>query len=93
MKAVAGTESVDAGRKAGVTDIDVLEATDYCKTARGQQPNGATSQLISAPPRRTSTSWWPKAGRTATCTTSRSRSRSDGEGRAVLQGQPLKRAA
>ncbi|WP_442784926.1 alpha/beta hydrolase [Cupriavidus sp. SS-3] len=40
-------ESVEAGRKAGVTDIDVLEATEYYKTSRGQQPNGATSQLMS----------------------------------------------
>lgn len=40
-------DSVDAARKAGTTDIDVLEATDYYKTARGQQPNGATSQLMS----------------------------------------------
>lgn len=39
--------SVDAAKKAGVTDIDVLEATDYYKTARGQQPGGATSQLMS----------------------------------------------
>ncbi|MGC3987354.1 MAG: alpha/beta hydrolase [Pseudorhodoferax sp.] len=38
--------SVDAARKAGITDIDVLEATEYYKTARGQQPNGATSQLM-----------------------------------------------
>ncbi|WP_425333015.1 alpha/beta hydrolase [Cupriavidus pinatubonensis] len=40
-------ESVAAGKKAGVTDIDVLEATEYYKTSRGQQPNGATSQLMS----------------------------------------------
>jgi fermentation-respiration switch protein FrsA (DUF1100 family) len=40
-------ESVEAGKKAGVTDIDVLEATEYYKTSRGQQPNGATSQLMS----------------------------------------------
>lgn len=40
-------ESVDAARQAGITDIDVLEATDYYKTARGRQPNGATSQLMS----------------------------------------------
>lgn len=39
--------SVDAGRKAGLTDIDVLEATDYYKSPRGQQPNGATSGLFS----------------------------------------------
>ncbi|WP_116364815.1 alpha/beta hydrolase [Parahaliea mediterranea] len=40
-------ESVAAGRKAGISDIDVLEATDYYKTPRGQQPNGATSGLFS----------------------------------------------
>ena len=39
--------SVEAARKAGITDIDVLEATDYYKTTRGQQPNGATRQLMS----------------------------------------------
>ncbi|WP_366526335.1 alpha/beta hydrolase [Flavobacterium sp.] len=41
-------ESVAAGQKAGITDIDVLEATDYYKTPRGQQPNGATSVLFSS---------------------------------------------
>ncbi|MEL0028051.1 MAG: alpha/beta hydrolase [Perlucidibaca sp.] len=40
-------QSVAAARQAGITDIDVLEATEYYKTARGQQPNGATSQLMS----------------------------------------------
>lgn len=40
-------ESVDAATKAGITDIDVLEATEYYKTPRGQQPHGATSQLMS----------------------------------------------
>lgn len=40
-------ESVPAALAAGVTDIDVLEATDYYKTVRGQQPNGATRQLMS----------------------------------------------
>jgi fermentation-respiration switch protein FrsA (DUF1100 family) len=40
-------ESVASARKAGITDIDVLQATDYYKSARGQQPNGATSQLMS----------------------------------------------
>lgn len=40
-------ESVDSARQAGITDIDVLEATEYYKTARGQQANGATSQLMS----------------------------------------------
>ncbi len=39
--------SVEEGRQAGITDIDVLEATDYYKSARGQQPNGATSGLFS----------------------------------------------
>lgn len=40
-------ESVSAAKAAGITDIDVLEATDYYKTERGRQPNGATSQLMS----------------------------------------------
>lgn len=40
-------DSVDAARQAGISDIDVLEATEYYKTPRGQQPNGATSQLMS----------------------------------------------
>ena len=40
-------DSVEAGKQAGMTDIDVLEATDYYKSARGQQPNGATSGLFS----------------------------------------------
>ncbi|MGL6473917.1 alpha/beta hydrolase [Aeromonas hydrophila] len=40
-------ESVATAKAAGITDIDVLEATDYYKTARGQQPNGATRQLMS----------------------------------------------
>jgi fermentation-respiration switch protein FrsA (DUF1100 family) len=39
--------SVEDGRKAGLADIDVLEATDYYKTPRGQKPNGATSGLFS----------------------------------------------
>ncbi|MDH1010659.1 alpha/beta hydrolase [Pseudomonas nicosulfuronedens] len=40
-------ESVEAGKQAGLKDIDVLEATEYYKSARGQQPNGATSGLFS----------------------------------------------
>lgn len=40
-------DSVEAGKQAGISDIDVLEATDYYKSARGQQPNGATSGLFS----------------------------------------------
>ncbi|WP_440893355.1 alpha/beta hydrolase [Aeromonas dhakensis] len=39
--------SVAEGKQAGLTDIDVLEATDYYKSDRGQQPNGATSGLFS----------------------------------------------
>lgn len=39
--------SVEQARNAGVTDIDVLGATDYYKTPRGQKPNGATSGLFS----------------------------------------------
>ncbi|MCU7645649.1 alpha/beta hydrolase [Pseudomonas piscis] len=40
-------ESVEAGKQAGMTDIDVLEATDYYKSTRGKQPHGATSGLFS----------------------------------------------
>lgn len=40
-------ESVDAARQAGITDIDVLEATDYYRSARGQRAGGATSGLFS----------------------------------------------
>lgn len=39
--------SVEAGRAAGLTDIDVLEATDYYKTDRGQSTGGATSAAFS----------------------------------------------
>jgi fermentation-respiration switch protein FrsA (DUF1100 family) len=39
--------SVAEGRKQGITDIDVLEATDYYRTPRGEQPHGATSGLYS----------------------------------------------
>lgn len=39
--------SVADAQASGVTDRDVLEATDYYKTERGQQPNGATSGLFS----------------------------------------------
>lgn len=40
-------DSVEAGKKAGISDIDVLEATEYYKTPRGQQPGGASSGLFS----------------------------------------------
>lgn len=40
-------DSVQAGESAGIADIDVLEAIEYYKTARGRQPNGATRQLMS----------------------------------------------
>jgi uncharacterized protein len=40
-------DSVEAGRKHGLTDIDVLEATEYYKTSRGQKPHGATRALFS----------------------------------------------
>lgn len=40
-------QSVAAARDAGISDIDVLEATEYYKTERGQQANGTTSQLMS----------------------------------------------
>lgn len=39
--------SEEAARASGVTDIDVLEATDYYKSPRGRKPNGATSGLFS----------------------------------------------
>lgn len=39
--------SVAAGKQAGISDIDMLEATDYYKTPRGRQPHGATSGLFS----------------------------------------------
>lgn len=39
--------SFEAAKAAGVTDIDVLEATLYYKTSRGQTPGGATSMLYS----------------------------------------------
>ncbi|WP_018547411.1 alpha/beta hydrolase [Streptomyces sp. LaPpAH-108] len=35
--------SMDAAKEAGVTDIDVCEATEYYKTDRGIAPHGATS--------------------------------------------------
>ena len=37
----------DTARKNGMTEIDVFEATDYYKTARGQKPGGATRMLFS----------------------------------------------
>lgn len=40
-------ETVEAVTAASITDIDVAEAVEYYKTARGQQPNGATRQLMS----------------------------------------------
>lgn len=40
-------ESVEAGKAAGIEDIDVLEATDYYKTFRGQTKGGATSAVYS----------------------------------------------
>ena len=39
--------SVEAGKKAGITDIDVLEATDYYRTPRGQKPHGLNRSLLS----------------------------------------------
>ncbi|MCP1726572.1 hypothetical protein J2T60_000537 [Natronospira proteinivora] len=38
---------MEDAKKAGITDIDVLEATDYYKTPRGQAPQGKTSFLFS----------------------------------------------
>lgn len=39
--------SVEAGRQAGIKDIDVLEATDYYRTPRGQKPHGLNRSLFS----------------------------------------------
>jgi Hydrolases of the alpha/beta superfamily len=39
--------SVEEAKAAGLTDIDVLEATDYYKTDRGYQPNGVARTLFS----------------------------------------------
>jgi len=39
--------SVEVGKKAGLTDIDVLEATDYYRTQRGQKPNGLNRSVPS----------------------------------------------
>jgi fermentation-respiration switch protein FrsA (DUF1100 family) len=39
--------SVEAGRRAGLTDIDMLEATDYYRSPRGEKPHGATRALFS----------------------------------------------
>lgn len=39
--------SVEAAKQAGVTDIDVLEATDYYRTPRGQSPHGYNRTLLS----------------------------------------------
>lgn len=39
--------SPDAAKQAGLTEIDVWEATDYYKTPRGQQPGGWTRMLFS----------------------------------------------
>lgn len=39
--------SVEAGKKAGIKDIDVLEATDYYRTSRGQKPHGLNRSLLS----------------------------------------------
>ncbi|NIF07114.1 alpha/beta hydrolase [Chryseobacterium sp. Tr-659] len=40
-------DSVEAGKEAGIKDIDVLEATDYYKTSRGHAEGGATSAVYS----------------------------------------------
>lgn len=40
-------DSVVAGKEAGIKDIDILEATDYYRTSRGQAPGGATSAVYS----------------------------------------------
>jgi len=40
-------ESVEVAKAAGLTDIDVLEATEYYKTDRGYKPNGVAKTLFS----------------------------------------------
>lgn len=39
--------SVEEGKKRGIIGIDVLEATDYYRTARGQKPHGLNRSLLS----------------------------------------------
>ena len=39
--------SVEAGKAAGIADIDPLEVTDYYRTPRGQKPNGLNRSLLS----------------------------------------------
>ncbi len=39
--------SPEAAKQAGMTEIDVSEATDYYKTPRGRKPGGATRMLFS----------------------------------------------
>ncbi|WP_084959740.1 alpha/beta hydrolase [Thermoactinospora rubra] len=39
--------SPEAAKEAGLTDIDLCEATEYYKTDRGRKPHGATSFLFS----------------------------------------------
>lgn len=39
--------SPEAAKKAGITDRDPVEATDYYKTPRGQAPGGATRMVFS----------------------------------------------
>ncbi len=38
--------SLDAAKAHGLTERDVYEATDYYKTPRGQQPGGATKNVV-----------------------------------------------
>ncbi|MBJ9721125.1 alpha/beta hydrolase [Acinetobacter calcoaceticus] len=40
-------DSVEVAKAAGLTDIDVLEATEYYKTDRGYKPNGVAKTLFS----------------------------------------------
>jgi hypothetical protein len=41
--------SVEVAMQAGINDIDILEATDYYKTARGHAEHGPTRILFFAP--------------------------------------------
>ncbi|GEO69221.1 alpha/beta hydrolase [Levilactobacillus acidifarinae] len=43
-------DTVDEAQKAGITDIDPLEAIDYYRTPRGQKPNGTNLSVYSRTP-------------------------------------------
>lgn len=43
-------DTVDEAKKAGITDIDPLEAIEYYRTSRGQKPNGTNLSVYSRTP-------------------------------------------